>query len=112
MWLSRVLPTMCNGGVMDSRLIRVGRMLVRGPREWVPVPVVLSLVVCCAAAAGSATPVAGRGAATGGERPELQRMLDGLVTGPRRIAPGVTAYCVGTARNVDGSRRGREREHR
>lgn len=28
-------------------------------------------------------------------RPDLQRVIDGLVTGPRRIAPGVTAYVAG-----------------
>ncbi len=80
---------------MDSRPIRVERMLVRRPREWVLVPVVLSLVVCCAAAAGCATAVAVRVPTAGGERPELQRMLDRLVSGPRRIAPGVTAYVSG-----------------
>jgi D-alanyl-D-alanine carboxypeptidase len=29
------------------------------------------------------------------QRPELQRILDGLVTGPGRIAPGATAYVSG-----------------
>jgi D-alanyl-D-alanine carboxypeptidase len=29
------------------------------------------------------------------ERPELQRVLDGLVTGPARVAPGATAYVSG-----------------
>jgi len=28
-------------------------------------------------------------------RPELQRVLDGLVTGPNRVAPGVAAYVIG-----------------
>jgi hypothetical protein len=28
-------------------------------------------------------------------RPDLQRILDGLVTGPGRVAPGVTAYVSG-----------------
>jgi len=28
-------------------------------------------------------------------RPDLQRILGGLVTGPRRVAPGVTAYVSG-----------------
>ena len=58
-------------------------------------PLVLLLaVVGCAAAAGS-TATAGRQAVARGERPELQRMLDALVEGPGRIAPGVTAYVSG-----------------
>lgn len=28
-------------------------------------------------------------------RPDLQRVLDGLVRGPHRVAPGATAYVVG-----------------
>ena len=80
---------------MDLRPIRVERTLAGGSRKWGPVWVVLSLVLCCVAAATSATAVSGRVAVAGGERPELQRMLEGLVTGPRRIAPGVTAYVSG-----------------
>jgi D-alanyl-D-alanine carboxypeptidase len=36
-------------------------------------------------------------------RPELQRILDGLVTGPDRIAPGVTAYVSGPRGTWAGS---------
>ena len=40
---------------------------------------------------------AGRSLSTGDRpaRPELQRVLDGLVTGPDRVAPGATAYVAG-----------------
>jgi D-alanyl-D-alanine carboxypeptidase len=32
---------------------------------------------------------------TQASRPDLQRILDGLVTGPQRVAPGATAYVLG-----------------
>jgi len=69
-------------------------MLVRDSRQRVLPLVALVVMVCCATAAGS-TAAAGRGVVAGGERPELQRVLDALVTGRRRIAPGVTAYVSG-----------------
>jgi D-alanyl-D-alanine carboxypeptidase len=62
-----------------------------------------ALVVVAATAVGvavAAVLVAGGGKAPSGDRsgasrPELQRVLDGLVTGPDRIAPGATAYVAG-----------------
>jgi len=61
--------------------------------KLLPLVLLLAVVVCAAAAASTAT--ARRQAVDGGGRPELQRMLDALVTGPQRIAPGVTAYVSG-----------------
>ncbi|MGZ6709702.1 MAG: serine hydrolase domain-containing protein [Solirubrobacteraceae bacterium] len=51
-----------------------------------------------AAAAAAAALAVGLGAVTPGNRaarPDLQRVLDGLVEGPHRIAPGATAYVSG-----------------
>jgi CubicO group peptidase (beta-lactamase class C family) len=48
--------------------------------------------------AGGLAVLIARTASTGGpqnSRPSLQRVIDGLVTGPGRIAPGVTAYVAG-----------------
>jgi D-alanyl-D-alanine carboxypeptidase len=36
-------------------------------------------------------------------RPDLQRILDGLVSGPQRVAPGATAYVVGPDGSWTGS---------
>jgi D-alanyl-D-alanine carboxypeptidase len=65
---------------------------VRRPHGWVVLLVVGLLVVAAVGVVvdrtvgSQPTPVA---------RPELQQILDGLVTGPGRIAPGVTAYVSG-----------------
>jgi D-alanyl-D-alanine carboxypeptidase len=36
-------------------------------------------------------------------RPELQRLLDGLVSGPGRVAPGATAYVIGPRGSWSGA---------
>ena len=66
---------------------------VRRPHGWVVLLLVGLLVVAAVGVVvvdwtvgSQPTPVA---------RPELQQILDGLVTGPGRIAPGVTAYVSG-----------------
>jgi D-alanyl-D-alanine carboxypeptidase len=73
---------------------------VRRPHGWA-VLLVAGLVVAAAVGVvvdrtvGSQAPSAGRA--------ELQRILDGLVTGPDRIAPGVAAYVAGPGGTWMGS---------
>jgi D-alanyl-D-alanine carboxypeptidase len=64
----------------------------RRPHGWV---VLLVAGLVAAAAIGVVVDRTVRSRATPAARPELQRILDGLVTGPHRIAPGVTAYVSG-----------------
>jgi hypothetical protein len=45
-------------------------------------------------------------------RPDLQRVLDGLVSGPQRVAPGATAYVSGAGRRLGRLGRDRERDDR
>jgi CubicO group peptidase (beta-lactamase class C family) len=51
------------------------------------------LIVAAGIAVASDRKVFSQGAQA--SRPDLQRILDGLVTGPGRVAPGVTAYVSG-----------------
>jgi CubicO group peptidase (beta-lactamase class C family) len=72
---------------------------VRRPHGWA-VLLVVGLVVAAVGVVvdrtvGSQAPLAGRA--------ELQRILDGLVTGPDRIAPGVAAYVAGPGGTWMGS---------
>jgi D-alanyl-D-alanine carboxypeptidase len=64
--------------------------------------VLATLVVLAVAAGGGALLVAGH-RADRPQRPELQRVLDALVTGPSRIAPGATAYVSGPRGTWSGS---------
>jgi D-alanyl-D-alanine carboxypeptidase len=67
---------------------------VRRPRPavaWSLLAIALALVVGAAAMADRRND----SGADERSRPELQRVLDGLVTGPNRIAPGATAYVSG-----------------
>jgi D-alanyl-D-alanine carboxypeptidase len=65
---------------------------VRRPHGWA-VLLVVGLVV--AVAIGVVVDRTVRSEPTPAAHPELQRILDGLVTGPDRIAPGVTALVAG-----------------
>jgi D-alanyl-D-alanine carboxypeptidase len=65
---------------------------VRRPHGWV---VLLVAGLVAAAAIGVVVDRTVRSQPAPLARPELQRVLDGLVTGPDRIAPGVTAYVAG-----------------
>ena len=67
----------------------------RWPRRRAASPLavlVLGVVLAIAVLAVQRTASSGHGQAS---RPELQRVLDGLVTGPDRVAPGATAYVAG-----------------
>ena len=58
----------------------------------------LVLGLIAALVVGGAAVVINRTAVNGGSqtsRPDLQRVIDGLVTGWSRITPGVTAYVAG-----------------
>jgi D-alanyl-D-alanine carboxypeptidase len=65
---------------------------VRRPHGWV---ILLVVGLVAATAIGVVVDRTVRSQPTPAARPELQRILDGLVTGPDRIAPGVTAYVAG-----------------
>jgi hypothetical protein len=56
---------------------------------WLLVGLVLAVAIAVAVG------VALHATESAASRPELQRVLDGLVTGPGRDAPGVTAYVSG-----------------
>jgi D-alanyl-D-alanine carboxypeptidase len=62
------------------------------PRRWVPWALAGLVAVGLAAVATQRAFEAGGARA---DRPELQRVLDGLVLGSERIAPGATAYVSG-----------------
>jgi D-alanyl-D-alanine carboxypeptidase len=62
---------------------------------------ILLLAAVAAVAAAVGVAVLSRG--TDDERPDLQRILDSLVTGPNRIAPGVAAYVAGPHGSWSGS---------
>lgn len=65
---------------------------VRGPRgwlTWLSVGLVLAVAVAVALDRTVLSPD------TDATRPDLQRVLDGLATGPESIAPGATAYVSG-----------------
>jgi CubicO group peptidase (beta-lactamase class C family) len=55
----------------------------------------LALAVALAAVAGLAQPARPAQQPAEPARPDLQRILDGLVTGSGRVAPGATAYVAG-----------------
>ena len=57
----------------------------------------VAVVVAFALIAAAGTALADRGLERGNARPrpDLQRILDSLVTGPGRLAPGATAYVAG-----------------
>jgi hypothetical protein len=65
---------------------------VRRPHGWV---ILLVVGLVAATAIGVVVDRTVRSQPTPAARPELQRILDGLVTGPDRIAPGMTAYVAG-----------------
>ena len=63
--------------------------------------------------AGGLAVLIDRTASNGGpqnSRPNLQRVIDILVTGPGRIAPGVTVYVAGP-RGYGSARRHRDQRH-
>jgi D-alanyl-D-alanine carboxypeptidase len=79
-----------------------GAVTRRAPRarQW---GAVAALVAGAAAAAVALRPLGGGHAATAPPRPELQRILDSLVAGPGRIAPGATAFVHGPQGTWTGS---------
>jgi D-alanyl-D-alanine carboxypeptidase len=62
-----------------------------GPRR----PIAWVVAVCVLVAASAATLNRTVFSAGSAPRPQLQRTLDGLVLGPERVAPGVTAFVSG-----------------
>ncbi|HEY9457636.1 MAG TPA: hypothetical protein VIQ56_07015, partial [Gaiella sp.] len=68
------------------------RQRIHRPRRWVP------WALAGLVAAGFAVVAAQRTLDDGDvrmDRPELQSVLDGLVRGPERLAPGAAAYVAG-----------------
>jgi D-alanyl-D-alanine carboxypeptidase len=72
----------------------------RRPSRWALVGIAALLV---AAGLAIAIDLAFFSGGSPPQRPELQRILDGLVTGPGRIAPGATAYVSGPHGTWQGS---------